>query len=116
MKKVVFLFWVSFFVLQCTSSKELTQEENRKQLEQKYKMPNFSNSEVQDYAYEFLLLIEEIKNSEEKSEQAVSYKIEEFQEKTQTIADKMTMEDTRKFVDWSMRIMSEIRLNPENTQ
>lgn len=113
-KRIGFLFLFAFLTIQCSSSKSISQQEARKKLEQKYKVPIFSSPEVQDYAYEFLVYIEEIaKNKKEKEgdySRVFEEKSKEFIQKHQETSSKMTSEDIRKFVDWSTKIAVKLRL------
>lgn len=114
MKKWIYLLLLGVLSLQCAPRNNALSQ--RQLLEAEYKVPSFSNAEVQDHVYDFLVLMLDAKSAADKNEtkeaeslfQRAHLLLDEFNKDQ----DKITAEESKKLLNWTNQLL--IQLNPVN--
>lgn len=90
----------------------------RKLLEAEYQVPTFSNMEIQDNVYDFLLLFIETQSAVAKNETDESKKLDEkmlnLLEKFKQSSADFTPEDSRKLMEWSTQLLLKAKQSNSN--
>lgn len=90
----------------------------RQLLEAEYQVPTFSNMEIQDNVYDFLLLFIETQSAVAKSETDESKKLNEkmlnLLEKFKQSSADFTPEDSRKLMEWSTQLLLKAKQSNSN--
>lgn len=108
MTKFILLLFFGIVSMPCFSQNTISDADQRKALEVQYEAPTFSSPEIQDFAYDFILYVEELKKFQKAEKPMSQGELEkmamDFNAKSFEMKEKMTIEDTQKFTDWSTKI------------
>lgn len=113
MRSLLLITIIGLFTIQCATHNQKKTEEKR-QLETRYKVPIFSSTEIQDFAYETLLYFIDLEKEKEGKNkvntEVIREKTAKFNEKAATVKGKMTVEDVKKFTDWTTQLTIELKM------
>lgn len=113
MKKILLILIALLVTVQCINNKPDARQQ-RQEPEAEYDMPVFSTPEIQDFAYDLLLSVLELKketeNDGESNREEIHKKVTEFTTKVSDISEKLTVDDTKKLTDWVSQLATKLRL------